>query len=84
MKRLTLLAALGAGLALAGCEDPMPRQAEFAPPPVEQPIAESAEDQGVPATDTTAPADLPPTEHSPTDPGSSEQSVQPDSETLFY
>lgn len=84
MKRLTMLAVLGAGLALAGCEDSTPRQNEFASPPVEDTVADAAEDQGVPASDTTVPTDLPTTEHSPTEPRSSEQSVQPESETLFY
>lgn len=84
MKRLTLFAALGLALAVAGCEDPSPRQSEVAPPAVEEAVAVAAEDQGVPAADTTAPADLPPAEHSPTEPRSSDQSVQPESETLFY
>lgn len=84
MKRLSLFAAVCAGLALASCEDPIPQQVEVAPPPAELPDAEAAADQGVPAADTTAPTDLPPGQHSPSEPRSSEQSVQPESETLFY
>lgn len=84
MKRLTVLAALGAGFTLAGCEDPAPRQVEIAPTEIEAPVADAAADQGVPAADTTAPTDLPPSQHAPTEARSSEQSVQPESETLFY
>ena len=85
MKRLILLAGSGLALALAGCEEPMSREAEMAPP-MEAPIATPAEDAGVPATDTTAPTDQLPLDDSrlpPTNP-SSEESVQPESETLFY
>lgn len=84
MKRLTVFAALCAGMALAGCEDPSPTQVEVAPDEVEMSVADAAADQGVPAADTTAPADAVPAEHPPTEPQSSEQSVQPESETLFY
>ena len=85
MKRLMLLAALGAGFAVAGCEDPAPRQIEAAPPPIEEYSAPSAEDQGVAAADTTAPTDAPPpVDTLPEAPKTSEQTVQPESETLFY
>lgn len=85
MKRLTLLAALASGLALAACEEPMSGEPEYAPP-VEAPIAPSATDQAAPAADTSAPTDALPPDDSrlpPTNP-SSEESVQPESETLFY
>ncbi|MFC5346304.1 hypothetical protein ACETK8_15970 [Brevundimonas staleyi] len=85
MKRLMLLAALAAtGLAVAGCEEPAPRQAEMAPPPLEAPEAPAAADAGVPAADTTAPTDVPPTTTLPPENRSSEETVQPESETLFY
>lgn len=84
MKRLVLLTALGAGLALAGCEEPAYEQAETAPPPMEAPVAPSALDQGVPAADTTAPTDVPPTDTLPPEKRSSEETVKPESETLFY
>lgn len=86
MKRLMLLVALGAaGLAVAGCEDPASQQAETAPPPIEAPLAPSAADQGVPAADTTAPTDAAPTNSTlPPEQRSSEETVQPESETLFY
>lgn len=86
MKRLILLAALGAGaLALTACEEPAHQQAETAPPPIEEPVAPSAADQGVPAADTTAPTDAPPPNSTlPPEKRSSEETVQPESETLFY
>ena len=84
MKRLMLLAALGAaGLAVAGCEEPPARQAETAPPPIEAPVAPAATDQAV-VGDTTAPTDVPPASTLPPEQRSSEQTVQPESETLFY
>ena len=86
MKRLILMTAFGAaGLALAGCEEPAPRQAEVAQPPMEAPVAPAATDSGVPAADTTAPTDAPPANSSlPPENRSSEETVQPESETLFY
>lgn len=85
MKRLMLLAALCAGaLTLTGCEEPATEQAEVAPPPMEAPVAPAATDQGVPAADTTAPTDTPPTSTLPPENRSSEETVQPESETLFY
>ena len=85
MKRLILLAALGAGvLALTACEEPATEQAEVAPPPIEEPVAPAATDQGVPAADTTAPTDTPPNSTLPPENRSSEETVQPESETLFY
>jgi hypothetical protein len=85
MNRLMLLAALGlAGLAVAGCEDPASQQAETAPTPIEAPVAPAATDQGVPAADTTAPTDVPPTSTLPPEQRASEETVKPESETLFY
>ncbi|WP_428149989.1 hypothetical protein [Brevundimonas sp.] len=84
MKRLMLLAALGAaGLAVAGCEDPESGQVETAPP-IEAPVAPAATDQGVPAADTTAATDVPPSSTLPPEQRSSEETVKPESETLFY
>jgi hypothetical protein len=86
MKSLIPLTGLVLVLTLSACEEPVSRDAEMAPP-VEVPIASAAEDAGVPAADATAPTDQPPlpTDGSlpPANP-SSEESVQPESETLFY
>jgi hypothetical protein len=86
MNRLMLLTALGAGLALAGCEYPSSQQTETAPPLVEAPVAPAATDQATPAADTTAATDQPPADNTtlPPESRSSEQTVQPESETLFY
>lgn len=84
MKRLMLLAAVGAAFALTGCDEPMSQQVETAPPPAEDLVAPAATDEGVPAADTTAPTDTAPVEQLPPEQRSSEQSVQPESETLFY
>ena len=65
-------------------EIPQP-ETKPAPPPIEEPAAPSAADQGVPAADTTAPTDAPPPNSTlPPEKRSSEETVQPESETLFY
>lgn len=85
MKRLMLLAALGAaGLVVTGCEDPSARQAETAPSPIEAPVAPAATDQAVAAADAAAATDVPPASTLPPEQRSSEETVKPESETLFY
>lgn len=80
MKRLLLVLAVGAA-ALAGCDDPRPEQTETAQPPMEAPAPAPVE-APPPATVTSpAPSDstaLPP------DQRASEETVKPESETLFY
>lgn len=84
MKRLAVLLALSSAVALAACNDPRPSEdesladkaAEQAPPPVvEEPPAPEPTVTPPPPTDSTA---LPPELRT------SEESVQPESETLFY
>jgi hypothetical protein len=86
MKRLILLVSSGLATMLSSCDAPMSRDIETAPP-IEAPVAPSAEDAGVAAADTTAPVDQPPALENgrlpPANPSSAE-SVQPESETLFY
>lgn len=85
MKTLMIVAAVGvAALALSACDEPYQEQAETAPPPMEAPVAPAATDQTAPVADTTAPTTAPSTTPLPADERSSEQSVQPESETLFY
>lgn len=84
MKSLMIVAAIGAALALSACDEPYPEQTETAPPPIETPLAPAATDQTAPVADTTAPTTAPSTTTLPADDRSSEQSVQPESETLFY
>jgi len=84
-KRLLLGAvALGAVTALAACEEPS-REPAPAPAPVVEPEPPAAEDAAAP-TAAEAP-DTPPTapvEALPPDQRSSEETVQPESDTLFY
>ncbi|MDP3406343.1 MAG: hypothetical protein Q8S03_16760 [Brevundimonas sp.] len=86
MKQLIWLAALAAGLALTGCEEPQGADLETAPVPIEAESAPAAEDRAVPATDPGAVTDALPADSPPLAPGdpSSEQTVRPESETLFY
>ena len=81
---MILLATAGAALTLAGCDEPYREQVETAPPPMEAPTAPSATDETAPVTDTAAPVAEPANPPLPADEQSSEQSVQPESETLFY
>lgn len=86
MKRLAAILALTGAFAVAACDDPRPyeddsladKAAEQAPPPV-------AEDAGVPA-EAVAPTPPPPSDSTtlPPEKRTSEESVQPESETLFY
>lgn len=84
MKSLMIVAALGAAFALSACDEPYQQQTETVPPPMEAPVAPAATDQTAPVVDTTAPATAPSSTTLPADQRSSEQSVQPESETLFY
>ncbi|CAN5409826.1 hypothetical protein BH10PSE1_BH10PSE1_22270 [soil metagenome] len=80
MKRLLLVLAVGAA-ALAGCDDPRPEQTETAPPPMEAPAPPPVETPPPAATTTPSPTEstaLPP------DQRASEETVKPESETLFY
>lgn len=89
MKRLTIPAALAvvAGLALAGCDNPQ-MQTEPQTMEVEQieEAAPAADGQAAPvAAETTTPDTTAiPNESVPVEPKSSEESVQPESDTLFY
>lgn len=83
MKRILALAAMGAALTVAGCEqprqddaglEPMPPM-ETVPPPAEPVPAPAESSPATPPTDTTA---------LPDDKRSSEETVRPESETLFY
>lgn len=87
MRKITLAAVLIAGLALASCDDAAYRASEddmAVEPTIDAPPM-TAEDAGVPAAET-APPPAPPTDMTalPPDQRSSEETVQPESETLFY
>ena len=80
MKRLMLAAAFGA-LALGACSDPAPEPEETLEPPMEAPVAPPIEETPPAATTTTPPTDsttIPPESRT------SEETVKPESETLFY
>jgi hypothetical protein len=87
MKRLLVLAAASGALAVAACDDPYASEdLETQQPPLEEPVAPAVDDAAADAA-ATAPAETsPPVDQSamPTDKRSSEESVQPESETLFY
>jgi hypothetical protein len=86
MKRLFALAALAGAFTVAACDNSSSYEDEDQDMAVEAPIAPSPEDAAVP-TDATAPTTPPPPTDSTTLPAekkTSEESVQPESETLFY
>ncbi|MFN3816600.1 hypothetical protein [Brevundimonas sp.] len=85
MNKFKLIMALSIVSGLAACDDEAYRSAErddLPPPPMES--APAAGDVGVETSASTS--DAPPTDYSqlPPPPESSEESVQPESETLFY
>lgn len=84
MKKLMILAAAGVTLALAACDEPYREESEMAPVETESPVAPAATDETAPVVDpavTDPSLETPPV---PPEEKSSEQSVQPESETLFY
>jgi hypothetical protein len=84
VKRLFLTFALiGAGT-LAACDEPEPVREAPAVVVEEAAEAPAAEDTAVPATDPAALPSAPPVDTLPPEQRSSEESVQPESETLFY
>lgn len=81
MKRLILVILAAGAATLAGCDEPRSDQTETAPPPVENPAPPPVETPPVPETTPppqTGSSTLPP------DQRSSEETVKPESETLFY
>ncbi len=84
LNRLMIGAALAASGFLAACEQPRDEREPFeAPAPVEAPAAEDAAEPAV-AEAPAAAATAAPTETLPADKRSSEETVQPESDTLFY
>jgi hypothetical protein len=84
MKRLAILVMLAGLPVLAACDEPAPTPpVESAPAVVqEEPAAPAVEDVAAPAAaETHTP---PPSTTLPADQRSSAESVQPESETLFY
>ena len=85
MKRLFALVAIAGAVALTACDDPRPAEPEVMDPVMEEPVAPSIEDAQAPVAAPDA-TDMPPTDNSaaPSEKRTSEESVRPDSETLFY
>ncbi len=87
VKRLLLAAGLAATAALAACGEPRSEEHyEAVEIQTEEPAAPAAEESAAPAVAEApvAPADAPPVEAIPHDERTSEQTVQPESDTLFY
>lgn len=85
MKRLIAFLTLTTALGLAACDDPNSNEPEYGEAPVEAPVAPAAEDFAAPVAAPSA-VDTPPLDSTtmPSEKRSSEESVQPESETLFY
>ncbi|MDP1911857.1 hypothetical protein [Brevundimonas sp.] len=85
MKRLIAILALSTAFGVAACDDPNADDREVAEAPMEAPLALPAEDAGAPVAAPSA-VDSPPADSStlPSEKRSSEESVKPESETLFY
>jgi len=84
MKRILTLATVAAGLALGACGEPERTDEGLEPTPPVEAAPPPVEPAPVP-TETPAPT-TPPTDATalPDDKRSSEETVQPDSPTLFY
>ncbi len=85
MKRLIAILALSTAFGVAACDDQNSNDYNDVEPPMEAPIAPPAEEVAVPAAAPSA-VDAPPVDYStlPPEKRSSAESVQPESETLFY
>jgi hypothetical protein len=83
MKRLFALVAIAGAVALTACDDPRPAEPEVLDTPMEEPVAAAAEEVQAPVVAPSA-TDTPPSDTLPAEKRTSEESVQPDSETLFY
>lgn len=85
MKRLIVILALSTALGVAGCEAPNANESDVSDIPMDAPIAPAAEDVSAPIAAPSA-VQAPPADSStlPAEKRSSEESVQPESETLFY
>ena len=85
MKRLIAFLALSTAFGMAACDGPNSNDPETAEAPMDAPVAPAADDAGAPVADPSA-VDAPPTDSTtlPSEKRSSAESVQPESETLFY
>lgn len=84
MKRLFALAAMASAVALTACDDTRPAEPEVMDMPVEEPVAPAVEEVQAPVAAPSAVDTPPDNSTSPSEKRTSEESVRPDSETLFY
>ena len=84
MKRLFALAAIASAVALTACDDPRPAEPEVLDMPMEEPVAPAVEEVQAPVAAPSAPDTPPDNSAAPSEKRTSEESVRPDSETLFY
>lgn len=84
MKRLFALVAIASAVALTACDDPRPAEPEVLDAPMEEAVAPAVEEVQAPVAAPSA-TDTPPDNSTlPSEKRTSEESVRPDSETLFY
>lgn len=85
MKRLIAVLALSTTFGLAACDRPYADDPEVVEAPMDAPVALPADDAGAPVA-APGVVDTPPDDSTtlPSEKRSSEESVQPGSETLFY
>ena len=85
MKRLIAILALSTAFGIAACDNLDADDSEIAEVPIDAPLAPAAEDVGAPVAAASA-VDAPPADSTtmPPEKRSSAESVQPESETLFY
>ncbi len=86
MNRLVTLVALAGAFAVVACDDPARYEDDMSDTQMEAPVAPSADDMAVPTDAVAPPPVTAPTDSTtlPPEKRSSEESVQPESETLFY
>ena len=85
MKRLIAILALSTAFGVAACDDPNAADSETAEVPMDAAVAPAADEAGAVVAAPSA-VGAPPTDSTtlPAEKRSSEESVQPESETLFY
>jgi hypothetical protein len=83
MKRLFTLVAMAAAVTLTACDDTRPAEPEVLDAPIDEPVAPAVEEVQVPVAAPRA-VDRPPSDTLPAEKRTSEESVQPNSDTLFY
>lgn len=84
MKRLFALVAIASAVTLTACDDPRPAEPEVLDAPMDEAVAPAVEEVQAPVAAPSATDTPPDNSTSPSEKRTSEESVRPDSETLFY